>query len=301
MGEFEKNITQSLGETGKKWLSKLPDIISNLAEEWSLKNIEPFNKMNWNYVATAITATHMPVVLKISPEKTPIFNEYHMLKIGNGQSFVQPYAFHETYYAMLMERAIPGLSLKEQTSLSSQEAIKIYSDLIKKIAQFNPKVTPHYPHVSEWLKSIDQLSDPRINQEWIHYAKFLKKHLLKTAQKNYLCHADLHLENIIQQGNQWLAIDPKGVYGEMAFEAAAYDLLSIEERQYLKRKTLVLERIHQLSTSLNLNVDRLMSWIFIRIMLSIQWFIEDNGNPEPMIEMAELIYSLIEIQNNLIK
>ncbi len=152
----------------------------------------------------------------------------------------------------------------------------------------------HYPHVSEWLKVIEQLSDPRINPEWIRYAKFLKEYLLTTAQESYLCHGDLHLENIIQHGERWLAIDPKGIYGEIAFEAAAYDLLSTQEKQHSERKTLVLEHVHQLSTSLNLDVHRLISWIFIRIMLSIQWFIEDNGNPEPMIEMAELIYSLIK-------
>lgn len=141
--EFEKNITQRLGATGEKWLSRLPGIIASLAEEWSLTSIESVNKMNWNYVATAIAKTNMPVVLKISPEKAPIFNEYHMMKIGNGQSFVRAYACHETHYAILMERAIPGVSLKEQASLLSKETIKIYADLIAKIAQSKPKVTHH--------------------------------------------------------------------------------------------------------------------------------------------------------------
>jgi streptomycin 6-kinase len=34
-------------------------------------------------------------------------------------------------------------------------------------------------------------------------------------------HGGLHQDNILQRGNEWTIIDPKGVVGEIEFEAAA--------------------------------------------------------------------------------
>ena len=63
---FKKNIINVFGEAGKIWLTKLPAIISSLAECWGLKQITPVNNMTFNYVATAVTRLDQPVVLKIS-------------------------------------------------------------------------------------------------------------------------------------------------------------------------------------------------------------------------------------------
>lgn len=37
-----------------------------------------------------------------------------------------------------------------------------------------------------------------------------------------MLHVDLHHDNILQNGNEWLVIDPKGVVGEPAYEVAAF-------------------------------------------------------------------------------
>lgn len=57
--------------------------------------------------------------------------------------------------------------------------------------------------------------------------------MLGSAENEYFCHGDLHLDNVIYQGKRCLAIGPKGIMGEMAFEAAAFDPPSEGEKQNL--------------------------------------------------------------------
>ncbi len=117
---------------------------------------------------------------------------------------------------------------------------------------------------------------------------------MKTPHRDYLCHGDLHLENIIQQGSNWVVIDPKGIIGEMAFEAAAFDLISQEEMRDLSAlPAKIVHRVQLLSHALDIDYNRLLYWTFLRVIISAQWFIEDNGDPSQMLILANCIYPLI--------
>ncbi len=139
------------------------------------------------------------------------------------------------------------------------------------------------------------IHDSRIEKHFVDKAKQLRSVLLHTTQHEYLCHGDLHLENIIQQGSNWLVIDPKGIVGEMAFEASAYDLISKDEmKDVFTLLSKIIDRVTQLSQALEISFNRLLSWIFLRIITSAQWFIEDDGDPSQMLALANYIYPLLD-------
>ena len=183
--------------------------------------------------------------------------------------------------------------MKEHHPKKVEDVIHIYATVVKKLNVYTQIQQP-FTHVSEWCAVIDDMNDPRIPENFILKAKSLRAMLLSTIKDEYLCHGDLHLENIIQHHSEWLSIDPKGIVGEVAFEAAACDLISDEE---LKEPALLASklayRIQLLSNALDLDKNRLIGWIFLRIMLSIQWFIEDKGDPTRMIENAHYIFPLL--------
>jgi streptomycin 6-kinase len=59
-----------------------------------------------------------------------------------------------------------------------------------------------------------------LDKEWkipiniLQKARTLKEHLLaKMSALPVLLHGDLHQDNILSQGDDWLVIDPKGVIG----------------------------------------------------------------------------------------
>lgn len=290
MKKLQKIVISTWGQKGKIWHGKLPEIIEELTKYWELSNIRPVENMSYNFVAKA-TQTKTPVVLKISCDNKLISNEYNALKHFNGHNSVRVLDINEALSAMLLEQAIPGNSLKQ---MDKEETINVFSRVATSISSLPSPDNTHYTHMSEWCEAIDRIKGNRIDIDLVEKAKTLKSTLLNSAKNEYLCHGDLHLENIIQHGEEWLAIDPKGVIGEMAFEAAAFDILTKEEiKNENSISSILLERTRRLSKSLEIEYKRLLEWFFLRSMISAQWFIEDNSDPNEMIKLSKNFYSLL--------
>ena len=291
---FEKNIINLYGKQGKKWLDSLPIIIKKLCQHWHLTDINPVNNMQWNYVAFALQKNNLGVVLKISLEKQLMQNEYHALRHFDGHGAIKVLANNWTYHAMLLQQATPGHTLHQFYLYHPTDTISIYAHVVQSLAR--QKISSNNSvHVSSWCKAIDRISDPCIDPHLVNQAQQLKEKLLNSAQDEYLCHGDLHLENIIQHASNWLVIDPKGIIGEMAFEAAAFDILNPAEIKKNSALTLtILDRVTSLAMALNLDFNRLLAWIFLRTIISAQWFIEDKDNPSNNITLAKQIYPLLK-------
>ena len=298
MGNFtvlRKNVINAKGQLGADWFNNLTHTIQILKTHWSLKSIQPVPSMNWNYVAFAIQ-NESPIVLKISCDHDSIFTEYQALQHFSGIGAIKIMDYCSQYHAMLLQAAIPGSLLKDEHFENIENVINSYASVAKKlISKKRPKHA--FPHIKEWCKVIDEITDPRVPIKYITKAKQARTWLCESMKHEYVCHGDLHLENIIKNGEQWLAIDPKGIIGELAFEGSAFDLLNDNENNLPNVTELLKARIQQLATALNVNNDRLTAWIFLRIMLSAQWFIEDKGDPTKMLIAAEKILPLLKISH----
>lgn len=285
---FINNIKNIWGESGEMWLSQLPDIIDALSKQWSLSDINPVSNMTYNYVALATQAADIPVVLKISCDENVFNDEYKALAHFNGHGSIKCLDKDNAQYALLLEQAVPGNTLK-----AHMLPIDAYAAVANALATV-PLNDHNYTHVSYWCKTIDQITDARIAQKYIDKAQALRSHLLGTAKNEYLCHGDLHLDNIIQQGDHWVSIDPKGIIGEKAFEAAAFDLFSEAEIISNNINTnKIINRTSKLATALNIDHKRLLHWIYLRCIISAQWFIEDKGDPTKPLILLQYIYAAL--------
>lgn len=294
MSTFENNIKNTWGKIGENWLLKLPSIIEVLAKQWSLVEIKAVDNMNLNYVALATQEGKTPVVLKISCDQALILDEYKALKYFNGQGSIGVIDINVEYNALLLEQALPGTLLKQYNAINTSGTISIYTDVVKQLAKI-PLSDENFKHVSQWCNAIDEITDQRIDARLIGKSQQIKSFLLGSVEHEYVCHGDLHLENIIQHETNWLAIDPKGIIGEIAFEAAAFDLINKKElRDVPNLPAKIIERVSCLANALDVNFNRLLAWIFLRLIISAQWFIEDNGDPSEQITLANSIYPLIE-------
>ena len=290
---FQEKIISIWGEIGKQWLQNLPQIIKRLSQHWHLSNLNQIKKLNYNYVALAIQRNNVPVVLKISCDKQLIQNEYNALRHFNGQGSVRVLDTHMKFNSLLLEQANPGNTLKDRYINNIQHTIKIYSDIVKQISTC-PTPSESFPHMKEWCAVIDNLDNKIIKQNHIDKAKELKEYLLSSTEAEYLCHGDLHLENIIQQNEQWISIDPKGILGELAFEAAGFDLIDKSDWDNPDDiSTILTTRASLLAKNLDLDQNRLLSWVYLRALISAQWFIEDNNDPSDALCLANVIYPML--------
>jgi streptomycin 6-kinase len=94
-----------------------------------------------------------------------------------------------------------------------------------------------------------------------------------------LLHGDLHQENILSAERQpWLAIDPKGVIGEPAYETGALLCNMLPHLLQMPHPERVLaRRIAQLSAELGLERARIRDWGLAQAVLSAWWCVEDFG------------------------
>ncbi len=295
MKTLEKNITSLFGDKGKGWLEGLPLLLKTLSQHWSLTDLHPIVNMNWNFVAKAMKDDNTPVVIKISCDKKLIDDEIKALQHFNGHSCVQLIDVNAKYNALLLEQAVPGDSLKSLYPQKVTAVIEYYADVITQLTSVSQTEKQSFKNVSDWLIAIDKINHSVIPSHLLQKARDIKQHLLITSENEYVLHGDLHHENIIQHGSQWLAIDPKGIVGEIGFEAAAFDLIDKEEiGSHPDIPILITERIIPLAQCLNLVPDRLLCWVYLRMILSAVWFIEDNGDPSWPIAIAKHIYLMVK-------
>jgi streptomycin 6-kinase len=96
-----------------------------------------------------------------------------------------------------------------------------------------------------------------------------------------LLHGDLHQDNILAASREpWLAIDPKGLIGEPAYEVGALlhnplpDLLEAPQPACVLRR-----RVDQLAAELGFDRARIRGWGVAQAVLAAWWTVEDHGHP----------------------
>ncbi len=124
----------------------------------------------------------------------------------------------------------------------------------------------------------------------VERAEALFAELLASMAEPVLLHGDLHHDNILSAERQsWLALDPKGVVGEPAYEVGALlrnpmpGIFSVPGLEQVLAR-----RVDQLSDELGFDRQRIWGWGVAQAVLSAWWSYEDHGRGwAPMLALAE--------------
>lgn len=290
MKELEQNMIRIYAEKGKQWFADLPMILNELTRVWNLSHVVPVENMSFNYVTKAIQYPNKPVILKIICDKNAFIDEMHALQYFDGSGSIQIIAVNECHHALLLQRAVPGVTLTSIYSSQIEYVMDSYVNTMQKLHQKHFTSQYNFKHISDWLIAIDHLTDHRCPAPLLEKAINLKNKLLASSTNEVLLHGDLHHDNIIQQGDQWLAIDPKGIVGEPEFEIAAFDFMYVRELANNPAiKKIIENRAVRLAQKSNLNSQRIYDWILVRLVLMAAFQIEDNMDPTWSLKLAEII------------
>lgn len=116
--------------------------------------------------------------------------------------------------------------------------------------------------------------------------------LLSSPQDQRPLHGDLHHENVLDFGDLgWLAIDPKGLFGERGFDFACLFLnpdLSGRTRGIASSAQVFDQRLTTVSTNAGMERDRLLRWVTAGAGLSAAWMIESGQDAALPLIVAEL-------------
>lgn len=281
--EFEQNV-KNRGEAGALWLKKIPEIIVVCEKKWGLQVNPPFD-LTWNYVAPVIRADGNSAVLKIGfPLDEEFKTEIAALKLFNGEGIEKLYEEDRENSAILIERVMPGLPLSIMED--DEEATRILSRAMRKL--WKPLPPNHgFISIAEMSRAIPKLKAKYKGSEIPHLPAYLVdkaeeyfNYLIATSAKPMLLHGDLHQDNVLSSNRDgWLAMDPKGIAGEPAYETAAMIRNPYKKMENNPNmKDIMRKRIQIMAEELDFDPKRIYKWCFAQTVLSAVWSVEDEGN-----------------------
>ncbi len=119
---FTGNILNIYGERGKVWLDQLPLMIERIASKYHLSELTPLENISYNYVMKGLQ-NDKPIILKLSLDINGLKREINALRAFQGRGAVA--VFEEEDGVLVLERALPGHSLKSHFLGKDDEAVKI--------------------------------------------------------------------------------------------------------------------------------------------------------------------------------
>lgn len=295
--QLKKNVINAHGVKGQQWVEDLPQHIANYAERWELMSLKPVENMSYHYVLKA-SQNGNPVVMKLGlPQEAEFRREMECLAYYNGLGAPLVLANDMEKGVLLLECIIPGTTLKGYFPQDEEASLAIAATVIQQLQRVKIPKQTSFPTIEQWHASLNKTTpSEHIPEELLTKAKVLSKHLIATQTTPTLLHADLHHDNILLgEDDRWLAIDPKGVIGEPAYELGAFIRNPLTElRKQTNIKSILSRRVDAFSQYLDLNRDRIVQWSFVQAVLSACWSMEENNiqDAESAINSAKLLSEL---------
>jgi streptomycin 6-kinase len=267
---FKTRIRNLFGSEGNAWLTNLPSLRESLLEKWSLIETQPVSQLSYNYLEYALSPIHGPVVLKIGFPNPELTTEINALKIYCGlEGAVRLLECDIDQGALLLERIRPGHNL---ASLSDdQKATRIAAESMIAIRQSDLD-RKEFPTMEKWCLGFSRYSESFEGEGGPLPAVLYRKasglvgELLSSPEDHYLLHGDLHHGNLLsREDGRWIAIDPKGVIGEFAFEMGPYLFNPYPEFIHQPNlEDLTIRRLRILEDITGLDFHRMTAWSFCR-------------------------------------
>jgi streptomycin 6-kinase len=273
-------------EKAHAWLESLPTILSSCAQRWRLTLLSPIEKLSFHYVVPAVRADGTQVIVKASSPTGEFAVEAEAMRLFSESGTARLLAIDAEREVLLLERLLPGTPLAQLVPEQDEQATSILATLMRKL--WRPVPAQHsFPTVEDWGRGFARLR-ARYNggygpfpQRLVEEAETLFRDLSASAKQRMLLHGDLHHENILRSGEEWRAIDVKGVVGDPGYETGLlfYNPIPLSARVSDLRKLLA-RRVDQLASELEMERERIRGWGMAQCMLSCWWHIED-GQREP--------------------
>ncbi|MDQ1710885.1 MAG: streptomycin 6-kinase [Frankiaceae bacterium] len=218
--DLARTVAAWAGPAGAAWLAALPDLVTVLAQRWSLAVGAAYQPSGYTSLALrAVRADGTPCVLKLrcpAPDPAP---EAAGLRAFGGRAAVALLAEDVDRGALLLERCEPGTPLLGR--VGDDEATRVICGLLPDL----------------WLPGGDDfVSTAEVANRWaatlsgaVTVAARLRDEALDLLAglaayggQPVVLHGDLHAANVLRATRRpWLAIDPKPLAGDPAFDVAA--------------------------------------------------------------------------------
>jgi streptomycin 6-kinase len=278
---FVKNIHQTFGPAGERWLADLPALLDFAVQHWDLEPGAPVPNLSYNLVISARHRDGNDCILKLGVPDKELTSEIAALRLYDGQGACRLLESDAQKGLLLLERLSPGTMLCDHADDETQTAIaaQVMQRLWKPAPANEPLIT-----LRGWFDGLDGLR-PRFGggsgpfpKHLVEATESLLPGLFADCTEPVVLHGDCHHFNILKSERGWLVIDPKGVIGPPEYEPAPLMLnpwSNLAKRPDARR--LSERRIAILSERLGFDRQRLWAWAVCHSLLSAWWDLAEDG------------------------
>jgi streptomycin 6-kinase len=287
--EFIHNIQIAYGSDGERFLSELPARLEEAAHRWNLVDLRPVDNLSYNYV---VFATRLPspiggeaggegeAVLKLGVPNPELTSEIEALYLYGGQGAERLFESDAEKGFLLEERLQPGtmLARMQDDDRATETAAGLMRALWRPVPAEN-----HFIRLKDWFQEFGRyrlkygMQGP-FPDTLLRTAQAYVDELFVEDETQVVLHGDFHHFNILQSGDEWKAIDPKGVIGPRGYEVGPllinpwpYLLDRPDARQCTERRMAIL------AERLGMERERIRLWAVAHAVLSACWDLDEQG------------------------
>ncbi|GAQ62546.1 aminoglycoside phosphotransferase family protein [Streptomyces scabiei] len=276
--ELAATLEKHFQERGRSFAAALPGLAARFLDHWGLRPDGPaMHGMCALVLPVVRTADGAPAVLKLQILDDESEGEPVALRVWNGDGAVRLLDHDPATGTMLLERLDPARMLSREPD--SHAAVLVIARLLarltatpappalRRLADIAADMLDRTPPV---LARIPDTSDRRLIADC---AAALREVMAEPGDR--LLHWDLHFDNVLGADRaRWLAIDPKPLAGDPAF-----DLWPALNNRFDPDD--VTWRFDAMTEVLSLDRDRALAWTRARLLQNALWEIEEGRPLDP--------------------
>ena len=273
---------------GAAWLESLPRLAAECAQHWSLRLGKPFPEGNISLALPVTRSDGEPAVLKLNFPEEESASEADALEHWRGEGAVRLLELDRERNALLVERAEPGTPLWGVAD--DEDATLIAASVLRRLWRHPPPDG----HPFRLLAAEAEEWTDQIRSHWEALGRPFEKRLVDAAAESarelagsqpevVVCHQDFQGSNVLRARREsWLAIDPKPIVGEPAFDVASL----LRDRRWEISGPVIRKRLDLLGVELELDRERMRGWGLVH---ALHWGIGPDEVEPDMVECARLL------------
>jgi streptomycin 6-kinase len=272
------------------WRERVPRLVAECAERWELSVGAPYAAGAFSFVAPALRADGTPAVLKLTFPDAESEHEAAALAHWDGAGAVRLLAADAERRALLLERCVPGGQL--WAVADEADADVAAAAVLRRLWRPPPEgheLRPLAAEARRWAAELpvryERHGRPFDSGLLDRAVAWIGELLPAPDGDAVVVHQDFHGGNVLRAVREpYLAIDPKPLVGERAFDVAS---LLRDRRPELVRDPAPVRRIRRrldrLAGELGLDRERMRRWAVVH---ALAWGMGDDERFEDIVACA---------------
>lgn len=258
----------------RPWLERLPQLIDEVRDAFGLTLGPPLYGGSCSWVAPAARPDGTAVIVKIGWPHPEMRGEPDALRLWDGRGAVRLLGHDPARHALVLERCDPGDPLSTDARPAADRlrtGCAVLRELWSAPARATETIEPLAAVTSHWAGLVTERFDrlrPPYDPGLVAEGARLLRELPASAPREVVLHGDFNPGNVLAHDGGWVAIDPKPMIGDPAYDL--WPLLEQVDDPYAHPgpERVLRERVGLLAAELETDASRIVAWCVAR---KVEW------------------------------